>query len=480
METRMPPRTAASVLQLIKQKKIEFIDLRFMDFPGLPQHCTYPVSEIRPDSFTHGFGFDGSAVRGWEQLNETDMLLIPVPETAFVDPFFTRPTLAMLCDIRDPVTKREYSREPRSIARKAEAYLRKSRIADEARFAPELEFFIFDSVSYDQTVNQAAYRVESIEGVWGRGAAANPDGSPNLGNKIRLKEGYFPCPPVDATANIRSEIVGHLVAAGITVESHHHEVATGGQCEIDIRHDTLLRMSDTVMLYKYLVKQTAHAHGKVATFMPKPLYMDNGSGMHSHFSLWKEGKNLFAGRKYAGLSELALHAIAGILHHARSLLAFTSPTTNSYKRLVAGYEAPTKMVYSSRNRSAAIRIPVYSDDPDKKRLEFRCPDSSANPYLCFAAITMAALDGIQQKMDPGDPVDTDVATSTQEGRVFGDAPASLADALDALEKDNAYLRAGNVFTEDVITNWIRYKRENEVNALRERPHPYEFCMYFDV
>jgi glutamine synthetase len=473
----MLKRTPRQVMQLIKQHNIRFIDLRFMDFPGLWQHCTYPVAELKEDSFTHGFGFDGSSIRGWQAINEADMLLVPVAETAVVDPFYQQPTLSMACDIRDPITKREYSRDPRSIARKCEAFLRKTGIADEARFGPELEFFIFDSVHYDQTVNEAKYKVNSVEGIWGRGE----ESPTNLGNKIRLKEGYFPCPPMDSTSNIRSEMVQHLLDAGIEVEGHHHEVATGGQCEIDMRHDSLLRMSDKVMYYKYVAKNVAARHGKVATFMPKPLFMDNGSGMHSHFSLWKGGKPLFAGRKYSGLSELALYAIGGILKHARSLLALTSPTTNSYKRLVPGYEAPTKMVYSTRNRSAAIRIPVYSENPATKRLEFRCPDSSANPYLCFAAITMAAIDGMQNKIDPGDPVDKNIYDmGPEELATITEAPASLEDALMALKADHAYLLRGNVFTADVINNWIRYKMESEVEALRIRPHPYEFCMYFDI
>ena len=473
----MKARNARQVLQLIREKHVEFIDLRFMDFPGLWQHNTYPVSELKEDSFVHGFGFDGSAIRGWEALNEADMLLVPVPETAVLDPFSTVPTLSMICDIRDPVTRREYSRDPRSIARKCEAYLRKTRIADAARFGPELEFFIFDSAWYDQSVNEAKYRVESAEGVWTRGREA-PD---NKGNAIRLKEGYFPTPPMDATAGIRTAIARQLIAMDIRVESHHHEVATGGQGEIDLRHDTLLRMADQCTYAKYVAKNVARQHGKVATFMPKPLFLDNGSGMHTHFSLWKNGQPLFAGRKYAGLSETALYAIGGILKHARSLLALTSPTTNSYKRLVPGYEAPTTMVYSSRNRTAAIRIPVYSQDPQTRRLEFRCPDSSANCYLCFAALTMAALDGIQRRIDPGDPLDKDLEEAAPaELAGLTKAPTSLEEALAALEADHDYLLAGNVFTPDVIQGWVRYKTANEVEALRVRPHPYEFCMYFNM
>lgn len=478
----MIARTPRQVLALIKQHDIQFLDLRFMDFPGLWQHCTYPVSELREDSFAHGFGFDGSAIRGWQALNETDMLLVPVPETAVLDPFYERPTLSMACDIRDPVTKREYSRDPRSIARKCEAWLRRTGIADEAHFGPELEFFIFDHVHYDQTVNEAKYRVDSVEGVWGRGdESAGEAGPNNLGHKIRLKEGYFPTPPMDSNSDLRSEIAHRLLEMNIAVEGHHHEVATGGQCEIDLRHDTLVRMADKIMYSKYVAKNVAARHGKVATFMPKPLFMDNGSGMHTHFSLFKEGRPLFAGRKYAGLSELALCAIGGILRHARSLLALTSPTTNSYKRLVPGYEAPTTMVYSSRNRTAAIRIPVYSANPATKRLEFRCPDSSANPYLCFAALTMAALDGIQNKIDPGDPLDVELADATPEQLAdITHAPANLEEALAALANDHEYLLKGNVFTPDVINGWIKYKTQNEVEALRIRPHPFEFCMYFDI
>jgi glutamine synthetase len=480
----MQTRSVRDVLALLKQRKIEFIDLRFMDFPGLWQHCTYPVSELRADSFSHGFGFDGSSIRGWQALNESDMLLIPVPETAVIDPFYAAPTLSMACDIRDPVTKREYSRDPRSIARKCEAYLKKTGIADEARFAPELEFFIFDHAHYEQSVNEAKYRVDSVEGVWSRGDESRGQnaGAPNnLGNQIRLKEGFFPMPPMDSTSNLRSEIVGCLRDMGIASEGHHHEVATGGQCEIDLRHDTLVRMADKIMYSKYVAKNVAVRAGKVATFMPKPLFQDNGSGMHTHFSLFKDGEPLFAGRKYAGLSQLALWAIGGIIKHSRSLLALTSPTTNSYKRLVPGYEAPTTMVYSSRNRTAAIRIPMYSSNPRTKRLEFRSPDSSANPYLCFAAITMAALDGIAHRIDPGDPLDVDLSEAPAERQAsITHAPANLEEALRALADDHEYLLRGNVFTPDVISGWIKYKTENEVEALRIRPHPFEFCMYFDI
>ncbi|MEO1236203.1 MAG: type I glutamate--ammonia ligase [Planctomycetota bacterium] len=469
--------TPKQVLQLVKTKKIEFVDCRFMDFPGLWQHTTYPVSELTEQAFTHGFGFDGSAIRGWQAINESDMLVVPVADTAKVDPFYERPTLSMICDIKDPVTKKSYSRDPRSIARKAGDHLRKSKIADTAYFGPELEFFLFDRVRYDQTVNAAVYEVDSAEGVWNRGR----DWPGNLGNQVRQREGYFPCPPMDAMHDLRSEMVAVMQELGLIVECHHHEVATGGQAEIDLRYMKLLPMADACMLYKYVVKNVAARHGKVATFMPKPLFGDNGSGMHTHFSLWKRGKNLFGGRRYGGFSRLGLHAIGGILKHAPSLLAFTNPTTNSYKRLVPGYEAPVNLTYSSRNRSAAIRIPQYSQNPDTRRLEFRCPDSSCNPYLAFAAILMAALDGIKNETDPGEPLDQDLYDlDPAERESIPAAPAELSVALDALEADHDYLLDGGVFTDDVIRYWIQYKREEEVSALRARPHPYEFCMYFDI
>jgi glutamine synthetase len=469
--------TPQAVLDLAAEKKIQFIDLRFMDFPGLWQHTSFPISELSLDSFDHGFGFDGSSIRGWQAINESDMLLIPVADTCRLDPFLTHPTLSMICDVRDPITKKEYSRDPRSIARKCIEHLHKSGIADSAQYGPELEFFVFDQAWYDQGTNFAKYYVGSAEGQWTRGEE-RPD---NLGHKVRIKEGYFPCPPMDTLQNIRSEMVQTLVDLGIPVEAHHHEVATGGQCEIDMRYTDLLTMSDNVMMYKYVVKNVAFRHGKTATFMPKPLYQDNGSGMHVHFSLWKEGKPLFAGNRYAGLSELGLFAIGGILKHARALCALCNPTTNSYKRLVPGYEAPINLVYSSRNRSAAVRIPMYSENPKSKRIEFRCPDSSCNPYLAFSAITMAAIDGIKNKLHPGEPIDKNLyELSLSELEKITSAPASLEEALDALEQDHEFLLEGGVFTPDVVHYWIKYKRENEVDALRQRPHPFEFCMYYDI
>ncbi len=469
--------TPKQVLQFVRQHKIEYIDCRYMDFPGLWQHITFPISELNEDSFELGFGFDGSCIRGWEAINESDMILVPVADTAHLDPFLERPTLGLICDIKDPITKKMYSRDPRSIARKAETYLKDSKIADRAMFGPELEFFVFDSAYYDQDVNTATYRVDSVEGIWNRG---RPDPT-NVGYQVRLKEGYFPCPPMDTLTDLRSEMVAVMRELGLAVEGHHHEVATGGQCEIDLRYESLLRMADHCMLYKHVVKNLAARHGRVATFMPKPLFMDNGSGMHTHFSLWKGTKPLFAGNRYAGLSMLGLYAVGGILRHAPAIIAFTNPTTNSFKRLVPGYEAPVHLIYSSRNRAAAIRIPMYQANPKTKRLELRFPDGSCNPYLAFAAVTMAAIDGVKNKIDPGEPLDKNLYDlEPEEYEALHTAPADLDHALDALEADHAFLLEGGVFTEDVIHYWIKYKRENEIEALRHRPHPYEFCMYFDI
>jgi glutamine synthetase len=465
------------VIRLAEEQEVAFVDLRFMDFPGTWQHFTVPVRELTPEAFELGFGFDGSSLRGWQAINESDMLVIPAPETAYVDPFYQYPTLALICDIKDPITRAEYSRDPRSVARKAGDFLRQSGIADTAYFGPELEFFIFDKAVFDQGMNHARYEVDSVEGVWRRGRD-EPD---NLGQALRAKEGYFPCPPADSMANLRSEMVLALQQAGIDVETHHHEVATGGQAEIDMRYDRLVPMADKVMLYKYIVKNVAARHGKVVTFMPKPLYGDNGSGMHTHFSLWNAGKPLFAGKEYAELSKTGLHAIGGIIKHAASLLALTNPTTSSYKRLVPGFEAPVNLIYSSRNRSAFIRVPMYQHNPNTKRIEVRAPDASCNPYLAFSALLMAAIDGIENEIDPGPPSDRNLYDlSTTERNEIRQTPATLAEALTALEADHDYLLKGGVFTEDVIHYWIEYKRENEVRALAERPHPYEFCMYFDI
>lgn len=470
----MSPR---QILDLIKQDNIEFIDCRFMDFPGQWQHTTYPADQLTLESFTHGFGFDGSSLRGWQALNESDMILVPVAETARFDPFFAHPTLSMICDIKDPVTKKQYARDPRSIARKATAYLESTGIADTACFGPELEFFILDNASFEQGTNHAHYRVDSSEGIWNRGSQ-HPA---NLGEQIRPREGSYPIPPGDRLADIRSEMVKTMKDMNISVASHHHEVATGGQVEIDLNYQSLMDMADSCMYFKYIAKCVAARHGKVATFMPKPLFGDNGSGMHTHFSLWKKNKPIMAGRKYAGLSDVGLWVIGGILKHARALTAFTNPTTNSFKRLVPGFEAPINLVYSSRNRSAAIRIPVYQSNPNTKRIELRCPDSSCNPYLAFSAILMAAIDGVQNKIDPGQPLDKNLyELEPEEYETIDTTPATLDEALNALEEDHDFLLAGDVFSSEVIHYWIRYKRDNEVAAIQARPHPYEFCMYFDI
>lgn len=469
--------TPDDVLKLGKEKGAQFVDLRFMDFPGLWQHLTVPVAELTLESFVDGFGFDGSSLRGWQAINESDMVIIPVPDTAIIDPFCQHTTLTMICDIQHPMTRQRYSRDPRSIARKAAEFMRGTGIADTAYFGPELEFFIFDHVRYDQGMNYAHYAVDSAEGSWRRGSS-EPD---NLGNQLRPKEGYFPVPPADTMHNLRSEMVTVLEQCGIRVETHHHEVATGGQAEIDMRYDRLVAMSDKVMLYKYIVKNVAARHGKVVTFMPKPLFEDNGSGMHTHFSLWKGDTPLFFGDKYAELSDMGLWAIGGLMKHAGALLAFTNPTVNSYKRLVPGYEAPVNLIYSMSNRTAFVRIPMYHHSPKTKRIEFRCPDSSCNPYLAFSAIMMAALDGIENKIDPGPAVDKNLYELSDEAKAdIGHTPASLEAALQALDRDHAFLLKGDVFTEDVIRYWIKYKMECEVAALRSRPHPYEFCLYFDI
>ena len=465
------------VLELIRKNKIEFIDCRFMDFPGLWQHCTFPVTELSVQSFADGFGFDGSSVRGWQKINEADMLLVPVAETARLDPFLEAPTLGVICDVKDPLTRNHYSRDPRSVAKKAAAYLKKTGVADTAYFGPELEFFVFDQVHFDQGINHAEYAVASAEGIWDRG---RPDPT-NLGYKVRQKEGYFPCPPTDTLTNLRSEMVRVLVQMGFPVEAHHHEVATGGQAEIDLRYQELVASADACMYAKYVIKNVAARHGRAATFMPKPLFGDNGSGMHTHFSLWKNGQPLMAGKKYAGLSDLGLWAIGGLLRHGPALLALTNPTTNSYKRLVPGFEAPVNLAYSARIRSAAVRIPMYQDNPKTKRLEFRCPDPSCNPYLAFAAILMAAIDGVRNHIDPGPALERDPADlSAQEQAALRTTPMDLDAALRELEADHDFLLEGGVFTEDLVHYWTQYKRKSEIDELRIRPHPYEFCMYFDI
>ena len=469
--------TPKEILALIKEKDVKAVDLRFMDFIGLWQHTSIPAGRLTEDDFEDGFGFDGSSIRGWQAINESDMLLVPDPTTAFLDPFTQLATLNVICDIQDPITRENYSRDPRNIAKKCVAYLQRSGVADTAYFGPEAEFFIFDDVRYDQNASCGFFHLDSIEAEWNRGREEYP----NLGNKIRHKEGYFPCPPMDQTMDIRNEMMQTLIDVGLDVECQHHEVGTAGQAEIDLKFDELVKMADDLMTYKYVIKNVAYKNNRTVTFMPKPIFGDNGSGMHVHLSFWKEGKPLFAGDNYAGLSEMALYAIGGILKHAAAILAFTNPTTNSYKRLVPGYEAPVNLAYSQRNRSAACRIPMYSQSPKAKRVEFRCPDPSANPYLAFAALTMAALDGIENKIDPGDPLDKDIYDlPPEEAANVPKTPGSLAEALDALEADHEFLLRGDVFTKDVVDTWLSYKRENEVDAMRLRPHPYEFCLYYDV
>ena len=471
------PKTPKDVVELMKKEKVEIVDLRFMDFPGLWQHFSVPPREIEEDTFEAGLGFDGSSIRGWQAINESDMLVKPVAETAFIDPFFAAKTLVMICNICDPVTGEDYTRDPRNIARKAANYLKASGIADVAYFGPEAEFFIFDDIRFDQNEHEGYYHIDSVEGRWNSGKVENP----NLGYKPRYKEGYFPVPPTDSQQDIRSEMVLTLEKIGVLIETQHHEVATAGQAEIDMRFAPLVEMADSVLKYKYVIKNTAHKYGKTVTFMPKPIFNDNGSGMHVHFSLWKGDQNLFAGDGYAGLSETALYAIGGLLKHTPSLLAFTSPTTNSYKRLVPGFEAPVNLAYSSRNRSACCRIPMYSPSAKAKRVEFRCPDPSCNPYLGFAAMLMAAIDGIQNKIHPGEPMDKDLYDlEPEELAKVPQTPGSLREVLNALEADHKYLLMGDVFTPDVIETWIEYKMTNEVQAIDLRPHPWEFALYFDI
>jgi glutamine synthetase len=465
------------VLKMIKEQEIRVMDIRFMDFPGVWQHFTVPVSEVEESSFEDGYGFDGSSLRGWQPINASDMLVVPDAATAKIDPFFEEPTLVMIGNIVDPITREPYTRDPRHIAQKAEAYLKQTGIGDTVYIGPEPEFFIFDDIRFHSSRNEAFYKIDSEEGIWNSGRDENP----NLGYKPRHKEGYFPVPPMDKFQDIRTEMMLTLEDLGIAVECQHHEVASGGQAEIDMRFKPLLEMGDQMVWFKYVLKNVAHMHGRTVTFMPKPLFEDNGSGMHTHISIWKDGRPLFAGEKYAGLSQEALYAIGGILKHCGALCAITNPTTNSYKRLVPGFEAPINLAYSSRNRSAAVRVPMYSSSPKAKRLEFRTPDPSCNGYLAFSAIMMAVIDGIENRIDPGDPLDKNIYDlPPEELAQIASAPASLDEALAALEKDHEFLLKGDVFTKDVIERWIEYKMTSEVNAIRLRPHPHEFFMYYDI
>jgi glutamine synthetase len=465
------------VIKFARDHGAKMVDLKFMDFPGMWQHFTVPIHHLEEPLFEEGVGFDGSSIRGWQAIHTSDMVVLPDPETAVMDPFTQVPTLSLICNILEPITREQYTRDPRNVAQKCEAYLRATGIADTAYFGPEAEFFIFDDVRYDFQPQCGYFYLDSVEGQWNMGKAENP----NLGYKARYKEGYFPVPPTDHYMDLRTEMVLTLEQLGIKVEAQHHEVATGGQAEIDMRFAPLTTMADNLMMYKYVIKNVAWKHGKTVTFMPKPLFGDNGSGMHVHQSLWKGGQPLFAGHGYAGLSDLALYYIGGILHHAPALCAFVAPTTNSYKRLVPGYEAPVNLAYSSRNRSAGVRIPMYSPSPKAKRIEVRFPDNTCNGYLAFAAMLMAGLDGIHNKIDPGSPLDKDIYELPPEELAEVPAvPASLGEALDALERDHEFLLKGDVFTEDVIETWLWYKRTKEVDPVRLRPHPYEFVLYFDI
>jgi glutamine synthetase len=468
--------TPKEVIELARKAKARMLDVKFVDTFGTWQHFTCPINELTEEIFTEGLGFDGSSIRGWKSIEASDMLAMPDPATAFMDPFCAVPTLSLTCTIAETGTKEPYSRDPRGIAQKAEKCLQSTGVADAAVFGPEAEFFIFDDVRFDHRSNGTFYSVESGEAVWNSGR----EEAPNLGYKIRHKEGYFPVPPADSQQDIRTEMCLVMEQVGLQVERQHHEVATAGQAEIDFRFDTLVKTGDNLMLFKHVVKNVATKHGKTATFMPKPLFGDNGSGMHVHMSLWKKGKPLFAGNEYAGLSQTALYFIGGILKHARGLCALCSPTTNSYKRLVPGYEAPVNLAYSSRNRSAGVRIPTYSENPKTKRIEYRPPDPSANPYICFAALLMAGLDGVLNKIDPGEPMDKNMyELPPEELAKVPQVPGSLDEALDCLEKDHEYLLRGDVFTRDFLDVWVSTKRK-EHDALRLRPHPYEFFLYYDV
>ena len=470
---------AADVIAFAREQGIKMIDLKFIDLPGTWQHFTIPVGQLEEEIFSQGLGFDGSSIRGFQKIHESDMLLFPDPQTAFVDPVGKVPTLSLTCDVRDPLTGDPYSRDPRYVAKKAEAYLIQSGVATKSYWGPEAEFFIFNDARFDQGPNYGFYYLDSDEGIWNSGQNG---GKPNLAYRPRHKEGYFPVPPVDKLQDLRSEMVLRLQAAGLVVETHHHEVATAGQAEIDLRFDTLTKMADSMMVFKYIIKNVAYQNGYTATFMPKPMFGDNGSGMHCHQSLWTDSSNLFFDPKgYAGLSDSARWYIGGLLKHAPALLAIVAPTTNSYRRLVPGYEAPVNLIYSQRNRSAAVRIPMYSTSPKAKRVEFRCPDPSANPYLAFAAMLMAGLDGIQNKIEPPAPIDKDLYDLEPEEALQNQStPGSLGEVLEALEADHEFLLRGDVFTPDLVSTWIEYKREKELAPVTLRPHPYEFFLYYDT
>jgi glutamine synthetase len=467
------------VIERAKSAGVQVVDVRFIDLPGTWQHFSLPLTELEEDTFTEGLGFDGSSIRGFQAINESDMLLIPDPDSATIDPVLKIPTLFLICDVKDPITGEMYSRDPRYVAKKAEAYLRSTGVADTSYWGPEAEFYIFNSIRFDQNAQCGFYYIDSDEGIWNSGQNGS---QPNLGNRPRYKEGYFPVPPTDKLQDLRSEIMLKLIEAGVPVEVQHHEVGTAGQAEIDMKFTTLTRMADSMMVYKYVIKNVCAQNGYVATFMPKPIFQDNGSGMHVHQSLWKDGKNIFFDESgYALLSQEARWYIGGLLKHAPALLGLCAPTTNSYRRLVPGYEAPINLVYSRRNRSACVRIPVYSTSPKSKRIEFRSPDPSCNPYLAFSALMMAGLDGIKNKLEPPEPIDEDLYDLEPEEKAkVQSVPGSLAETLRALEADHKFLLEGEVFTPDLIENWIEYKWKREVEPVALRPHPWEFHLYHDV
>jgi len=468
--------TPKEFFEFARRHGASMIDLKFTDMLGTWQHCSYPVEAWDEQTFEEGVGFDGSSIRGWQDISSSDMLAVPEAGTALLDPFFKEPTVSVLATIRDPESLEEYDRDPRYIARKAMAHVQASGVADTVFVGPEPEFFIFDEVRYEQNQYKGYYEIDSVEGAWNTARFEEP----NLGYKPSYKGGYFPVAPTDTYHDLRGEMVNELMKAGIAVEAHHHEVGTAGQSEIDMRYADMLTMADQMMWYKYIIKNVARRYGKTVTFMPKPIFQDNGSGMHTHISFWKGGQPLFAGERYAGLSDLALHAAGGLLKHAAAVLAFAAPTANSYHRLVPGFEAPVNLALSKRNRSAAIRIPTYSASPKAKRLEFRCPDPSANGYLLFSAMTLAMLDGIKNEISPGDPLERNIyAMSAAELHSVPSTPGSLDEALGALEADHAFLTEGGVFSDDFIATWIGYKREHELEPLRLRPHPYEFHLYYD-
>lgn len=469
-----------NILHFAADNEAKFVSVRFSDLLGAWHHLTFPIDQLSEDSFEDGFGFDASSLRGWAAINESDMLLVPDPSRFWMDPFTAEPTITLIANVVDPITKEGYGLDPRSVAVRAESYLRFTGIADTVNVGPEAEFFVFDNAAFHNDQHTAGYLIDSEEGHW-NSRRRDTSGGPNSGYHIRSKEGYVPVAPLDSLIDLRNEMSLILAEVGINVECHHHEVATAGQCEIDFKYSSLLHTADNLMLFKYVIKNTAVAHGRTATFMPKPLFGDNGSGMHVHQSLWKDGTPLFAGDQYAGLSEMAKFYIGGLLKHAPALVAFAAPTTNSYKRLVPGFEAPVNLAYSARNRSAAVRIPMFSPSPKAKRLEFRPPDPSCNPYITFAALLMAGLDGIQNRIDPGDPLDKDIYDLPPEELAnVPSLPGSLDLALTALENDHEFLLKGDVFSPMMIERWIRHKREKEIAPLRLRPHPLEFAMYFDV